>query len=97
MVVANVRTYIPYPAPGALSSWRNNGWGTLPIIVDETNSFLATQDELGNQVVQSGPPVINSTEQVLTSGGKNKRWRITIPQFAEGPSLFDQGTVLAGR
>jgi filamentous hemagglutinin family protein len=95
--VANVRTYIPYPAPGALSSWRNNGWGTLPIVVDETTDFSATQDELGNQVVQSGAPVINSTEQILTQGGKNKRWRITIPQFANGPSLFAAEPVLAAQ
>ncbi len=92
--LADPRTYIPYPAPGALSTWRNNGWGTLPIVVDETTDFSQIQDDDGNLAVQSGAPVINSTEQVMLQGVKNKRWRITIPRFATGPTLFEEA--LAG-
>jgi filamentous hemagglutinin family protein len=95
--VADVRTYIPYPAPGALSTWRNNGWGTLPIVIDETTDYTQIQDDNGNLAVQSGAPLINSTEQVLLSGVKNKRWRITIPQFGSGPGLTASGAIVAGQ
>jgi hypothetical protein len=95
--MANPRTYIPYPAPGALSTWRNNGWGSLPIVVDETTDFSQIQDDDGNLAVQSGAPVINSTEQVMLQGVENKRWRITIPRFATGPTLFAEGSTGAAQ
>ena len=31
------RLAVVFPAPGALSTWRNNGWGSLPIVIDQTN------------------------------------------------------------
>jgi len=60
------RTYIPYPAPSALSTWQNNGFGSLPAIVETGNAL-------------SNAPVINSTEQILLQGGKNKNWTIALP------------------
>jgi hypothetical protein len=90
--LADPRTYIPYPAPGALSTWRNNSWGSLPIVVGDTTDYSRVQDDDGYLAVQSGAPVINTTEQVMLQGVKNKRWRITISQFATGPTLFQTGS-----
>ncbi|HEX4169200.1 MAG TPA: YDG domain-containing protein, partial [Bryobacteraceae bacterium] len=60
------RTYIPYPAPSALSTWQNNGFGSLPAIVNANPTT-------------SGAPVINTTEQILLQGGKDKSWHIELP------------------
>jgi hypothetical protein len=75
--VATPRIYIPYPAPGALSTWRNNGLASMPIVLsDDGGDETLSQD--GQVQVSSGPPVINSTEQILLQGLKEKQWRIVI-------------------
>ncbi len=72
------RTYIPYPAPSMLSTWQNNGFGSLPAIVD-ANGASTSVSGAGGRAITSGPPVINTTEQILLQGGKNKSWRIVLP------------------
>jgi hypothetical protein len=84
------RAYIPYPAPSALSSWQNNGFGSLPAIIDATRT-TSIQLDSGDGSIQSGLPVINSTEQVLLQGGKNKAWRIVLPP-PDATSGFTGGT-----
>ncbi len=72
------RIYIPYPAPSTLSTWQNNGFGSLPTIVD-ANGASVSVSEMGDRAISSGPPVINTTEQILLQGGKQKSWRIISP------------------
>ncbi len=61
------RTYIPYPAPSTLSTWQNNGFGSLPSIVSTTEASTG------------GAPIINTTEQILLQGGKEKSWHLVLP------------------
>ncbi len=61
------RTYIPYPAPSSLSTWQNNGFGSLPGIVSATEASTG------------GAPIINTTEQILLQGGKDKSWHLGLP------------------
>ncbi|MGI4799787.1 MAG: YDG domain-containing protein, partial [Janthinobacterium lividum] len=68
------RTYIPYPAPSALSTWQTNGFAPLPSIV--TLSAPDTTDDLATR---SPAPIINSTQQILLQGGTDKAWRIVLP------------------
>ena len=75
--VADPRTYIPYPAPGALSTWRNNGLASLPIVLNESGETLQVTDD-GQIDVTSGAPLINSTDQILLQGEKSKNWQISI-------------------
>jgi hypothetical protein len=75
--VADPRTYIPYPAPGALSTWRNNGLAALPIVLNQSSDTVQVTDE-GQIDVTSGAPVINSTDQILLQGEKSKNWQISI-------------------
>ena len=77
-VAAVPRTYIPYPAPSTLSTWQNNGFGSLPSIVD-LNIGATRVSDTGDRAVNTGPPVINSTEQILLQGGKDKSWHIELP------------------
>lgn len=77
--VATPRVYIPFPAPGALSTWKGNGFGSLPIVIDQTTAYASVVSDQGDVATQSGPPMINNTEQVLLQGPRNKQYRITIP------------------
>ena len=72
------RAYIPYPAPSTLSTWLNNGFASLPSIVNTSGTVSQVSDS-GDWSTASGSPVINSTEQILLQGGKDKLWHITIP------------------
>jgi filamentous hemagglutinin family protein len=86
--MATPRIYIPFPAPGALSTWKGNGFGSLPIVVDRSTDYAAEISSDGGVAVQSGPPMINNTEQVLLQGARNKHYRIVLPpQAINGPSL----------
>ncbi len=82
--VAVPRTYIPYPSPSTLSTWQNNGFGSLPTVLDANNASAAVSDTNTDRAVASGPPVINTTEQILLQGGKEKSWHITLPPVIEG-------------
>ena len=68
------RTYIPYPAPSALSTWQTNGFAPLPSIV--AMGAPATGDDLATR---TAAPIINSTQQILLQGGSDKAWRIVLP------------------
>ena len=70
------RTYIPYPAPSALSTLQTNGFAPLPSIV--TLASPADPDAATRTAV----PIINSTQQILLQGGADKAWRIVMPSFA---------------
>ncbi len=72
------RTYIPYPSPSTLSTWQNNGFASLPAILNANGAWSSVSDT-GDQAVASGPPVINTTEQILLQGGKDKSWHIVLP------------------
>ncbi len=72
------RTYIPYPSPSTLSTWQNNGFASLPTILNGNGASSSVSDT-GDRSVISGPPVINTTEQILLQGGKEKLWRIVLP------------------
>jgi filamentous hemagglutinin family protein len=71
------RTYVPFPAPGGLSTWRNNGFGSLPTIVDGFSSVKSLSSD--GETLSSGAPVMNTTEQILLQGGKDKQWRLRLP------------------
>jgi hypothetical protein len=89
--MATPRVYIPFPAPGALSTWKGNGFGSLPIVVDPSTDYATQVSSDGNVAVQSGPPMINSTEQVLLQGVRNKQYRIILPpQASNGLGLATQ-------
>jgi len=77
--MATPRVYIPFPAPGALSTWKGNGFASLPIVVDQTTDFAQIVTEDGEVATESGPPTINNTEQVLLQGVRNKQYRIIVP------------------
>ena len=81
--VAVPRTYIPYPAPSTLSTWQNNGFGSLPTIVTSSGATSGGPTS-GNWVTTGGAPVINTTEQILLQGGKNKSWQILLPPASSG-------------
>ena len=88
--VATPRIYVPFPAPGALSTWKGNGLGSLPIVIDAAAGTQVAMDD-GQIAVQSGEPVINNTEQVLLQGAKNKQFHIVIPaQATPAPVLGGQ-------
>ena len=92
--VVTPRTYIPFPAPGALSTWRNNGFGTLPIVINGGVTFADLTE--GGMQVESGPPIINATEQILLQGVKDKQWSVALPpRFGNEPSL--NATTLAAQ
>ncbi len=76
--MATPRIYIPFPAPGALSTWKGNGFSSLPIIVDQASDYALVVNGLGDFAVQSGPPLINNTEQVLLQGVRSKRYHVTF-------------------
>ncbi len=82
--VAVPRTYIPYPSPSTLSTWQNNGFGSLPTVLDTSNASAGVFDTNNDRAIASGPPVINTTEQILLQGGKGKSWHITLPPVIEG-------------
>ena len=91
LTMATPRIYIPFPAEGALSTWKGNGFSSLPIVVDQTTNAAVVVSDDGNVATQSGPPMINNTEQVLLTGVRNKQYRIIITsQAANGPTLASQ-------
>ena len=71
------RTYIPYPAPSALSTWQTNGFAPLPSVV-----AIAAPDAGDALGVRTTMPIINSTQQILLQGGADKAWRIVLPPLA---------------
>ncbi len=83
--VATPRLFIPFPAPGGLSTRRGNGLETPPIVagIDRSGCDPAAVQCLrygdGAIDVFSGPGVINATEEILLQGGKDKHWTITLP------------------
>ncbi len=81
--IATPLTYIPYPAPDSLSTWVKNGFGALPSIV-EANAATDGDDATDTESVRAGPPVINSTEQILLQGDKSKSWSIQLPSSSSG-------------
>ena len=86
--MATPRLYIPFPAPGALSTFKGNGFASLPIVVDQTTAYASVTGDDGGVATQSGPPMINTTEQALLQGVRSKQYRIMAPsQAAAGPGL----------
>ncbi|MFM8375693.1 MAG: beta strand repeat-containing protein, partial [Phenylobacterium sp.] len=84
------RVYIPFPAPGALSTLRNNGMATLPVILQGQSGRTATGLQQGLATVQGGAPVINVLDSILLQGGRSKSWTIFVP-MAPGASEPDAG------
>lgn len=80
------RTFIPYPAPSTLSTWQNNGFGSLPTIMDANRPPSASANSDG-WALTSGRPLINRTEQILLQGGKDKSWRILLPSPPTRPAI----------
>ena len=82
------RTYIPYPAPSALSTWQTNGFAPLPSIVNvpqpQADDGLATR---------TATPIINSTQQILLQGGAGKAWRIALPPLTPASTMPADGTL----
>lgn len=84
--IATPRLFIPYPAPGDLSTRRGNAFGTMPIVTeafpdgcDQVNLVQCVKSGDSAIDVYSGPPVINATEEILLQGGAAKHWTITLP------------------
>ena len=84
------RVYIPFPAPGSLSTLRSNGLAILPGILDGQSGRTASGLQSGLSTVQSGAPVINGSDSILLQGARSKRWTIFVP-MASGPSDRDAG------
>lgn len=84
------RVYIPFPAPGALSTLRNNGMATLPVILQGQSGRTASGLEQGLATVQGGAPVINVLDSILLQGARSKSWTIFVP-MAPGASEPDAG------
>ncbi|MFM1961103.1 MAG: hypothetical protein RL588_2620, partial [Pseudomonadota bacterium] len=84
------RVYIPYPAPGALSTLRSNGLASLPVILQGQSGRSATGLEGGVATVQSGAPVINVLDSILLQGSRSKSWTIFVP-MAPGASQAEPG------
>ena len=84
------RVYIPYPAPGALSTLRNNGMAALPVILEGQSGRTATGLQQGLATVQGGAPVINVLDSILLQGARSKSWTIFVP-MAPGASEPEPG------
>jgi hypothetical protein len=84
------RVYIPYPAPGALSTLRNNGMASLPVILQGQSGRTASGLQGGLATVDSGAPVINVLDSILLQGARSKSWTIFVP-MAPGASEAEPG------
>jgi filamentous hemagglutinin family protein len=84
------RVYIPFPAPGSLSTLRSNGLAILPGILEGQSGQTASGLQSGLSTVESGAPVINGSDSILLQGSRSKRWTIFVP-MASGPSDQDAG------
>jgi hypothetical protein len=84
------RVYIPFPAPGSLSTLRSNGLAVLPGILDGQSGRSASGLQSGLSTVESGAPVINGSDSILLQGSRSKRWTIFVP-MASGPAGQDAG------
>lgn len=82
--VGNPRTFIPYPNRDGLYLARTNGFGDLGLLVPtEVVEASAT-----SEVVASGAPILNSTDQVLVQGDREKRWTL---RFQPPPTTITLG------
>ncbi len=68
--IGNPHFYIPYPALDPIYLGRTNAFAGLPSIIKPRN-VMAAEDEL---IVETGARTINSTEQILSQGGRDKQW-----------------------
>ena len=84
------KVYIPFPAPGALSTLRSNGLAILPGILEGQSGRTASGLQSGLSTIQSGAPVINGGDSILLQGARSKRWTIFVP-MASGPADQDAG------
>ncbi|AWM76741.1 hypothetical protein HYN04_02565 [Phenylobacterium parvum] len=84
------RVYIPFPAPGALSTLRNNGMASLPAILQGQSGRTASGLQGGLATVDSGAPVINVLDSILLQGARSKSWTIFVP-MAPGASEVEPG------
>ncbi|NYT39717.1 filamentous hemagglutinin N-terminal domain-containing protein [Sphingomonas sp. R-74633] len=82
--VGNPHFYIPYPVIDPIYLGRTNGFGGLPSIIA---ARTATPTD-SSVIVQSGAPTVNSTEQILQQGGRDKQWRVvsTLPTAVDFPA-----------
>ena len=71
-LAAPARVYIPYPSPTTLYLGDTRGFGALPSIFARTGALYIGDD----LTFDTGPAVINSTEEVLLQGDMGKSWRI---------------------
>ena len=83
------RVYIPFPAPGALSTLRNNGMATLPVILEGQVGRTATGLQQGLATVQGGAPVINVLDSILLQGARSKSWTIFVPMAPGAPAASE--------
>jgi filamentous hemagglutinin family protein len=79
--VGNPHFYIPYPTIDPIYLGRTNAFGGLPSIIAPRTVLAAD----ASVIVQSGAPTINSTEQILQQGGRDKQWQVisTLPVGVE--------------
>lgn len=87
---ATPRVFVPFPAPGALSTLRTNGLASLPVIINSQTGRSASGLQAGVATVQSGAPVINAVDSILLQGARDKRWIIYVP-MAVAPADRDTG------
>lgn len=70
--LGNPRSFIPYPSETGLYLGRTNGFGDLGMIIAPDSTVQTSSSE----TVSTGAPVLNSTDQVLIQGDRDKRWTI---------------------
>ena len=82
--IGNPRSFIPDPSETGLYLGRTNGFGDLGMIVTPDTTVQTSSSE----TVSSGAPVLNSTDQVLIQGDRDKRWTI---RFEPRPTAISLG------
>ena len=90
--LGGVRVFIPYPAPGFLSP-EVTSLAQMPSTISVTQySTSVISTDRSNMTTCSGIGVINSTEQILLQGDKDKCWsnQVFHMPISLQPSAFEQ-------
>ncbi|MBO9709080.1 MAG: filamentous hemagglutinin N-terminal domain-containing protein [Caulobacter sp.] len=87
--IGNPRFFIPYPTETGLYLGRTNAFGDTAVIA---TSGAVERTSAGETVV-SGSPVLNSTDQVLIQGDRDKQWTL---RFKLRPTTIALGAADAG-
>ena len=82
--IGNPRTFIPYPSEEGLYLGRTNGFGDLGVVITP----MTIEQSPTSETIASGAPVLNSTDQVLIQGDRDKRWTL---RFQAPPATINLG------